>query len=366
MTVFEHGEDAIVVDAGLAFPRDEHLGVDLVLPDFTYLRERRGSVRAVVLTHAHEDHVGGLPYLLREVDVPEVWATRLTLGLVKSKLDEHGLLNSTELREIDPEGAPMELGPFRLEFIRMAHSVPDNVAVVIEAGGLRLLHTSDWKLDHTPIDGFRTDVGQARRDRQPRRRPAPLRLDERRAARVHRLRAAGRRGVPPDHPAADRPCPRRVLRLERPPHAAGDRRRRPDGPQGGDRRPLDAQEPQHRREPRVPGDSRGDGDPAEGARRVRAARGADPLHGQPGRADVGAHPHRLQRPPGGVGRARRHGDPLRAAGARERAARARHDQPAFEGGRGGAARGERARSRVRSRDARRRSARCTGSCGRRR
>ena len=131
MTVFEHGEDAIVVDAGLAFPRDEHLGVDLVLPDLTYLRERRGSIRAVVLTHAHEDHVGGLPYLMREVEVPEVWATRLTLGLVKSKLDEHGLQNSAELREIDPEGPPVEIGPFRLEFVRMAHSVPDNVAVVI-------------------------------------------------------------------------------------------------------------------------------------------------------------------------------------------------------------------------------------------
>jgi ribonuclease J len=160
MTVFEHEDEALVVDAGLAFPRDEHLGVDLVLPDFTYLREGQTSVRAVVLTHAHEDHVGALPYLLREVRVPEVWATRLTLGLVKSKLDEHGLLNAAELKEIDPEAGAVELGPFRLEFVRMAHSVPDNVAVLIEAGGVRVLHTSDWKLDHTPVDGFRTDVGR--------------------------------------------------------------------------------------------------------------------------------------------------------------------------------------------------------------
>ncbi len=160
MTVLEHEHGTIVIDAGLAFPRDEHLGVDLLLPDFTYLRERRGSVRAVILTHAHEDHVGALPYLLREVDVPEVWATRLTLGLVKSKLDEHGLLNATELKEIEPEGAPVEIGPFRLEFVRMAHSVPDNVAVLAEVDGLRVLHTSDWKLDHTPVDGFRTDVGR--------------------------------------------------------------------------------------------------------------------------------------------------------------------------------------------------------------
>src|SRR3954471_9723095 len=160
MTVYEQAGDAIVVDAGLAFPRDEHLGVDLILPDFTYLREREKPVRAVVLTHAHEDHVGSLPYLLREVSVDEVWATRLTLGLVKSKLDEHGLLRASELREIDPEAGSIELGAFRAEFVRMAHSVPDAVAVVLETEAGRVLHTGDWKLDHTPVDGLRTDVGR--------------------------------------------------------------------------------------------------------------------------------------------------------------------------------------------------------------
>src|SRR5256886_4715454 len=100
MTVFEAGGETIVVDTGLAFPRDEHLGVDLILPDFTYLRDRASSVRAVVLTHGHEDHVGGLPYLLREVPIPEVWATKLTLGMIQSKLDEHGLLRSVALPEI--------------------------------------------------------------------------------------------------------------------------------------------------------------------------------------------------------------------------------------------------------------------------
>src|SRR3954469_16254598 len=160
MTVYEFGDEAIVVDAGLAFPRDEHLGVDLVLPEMTYLAERRGGVRGVVLTHAHEDHVGALPYLLREVRVEEVWATRLTVGLVKSKLDEHGLLRASELREIDPEGGPIELGPFRLEFVRMSHSVPDAVAICIETPAGRVLHTGDWKLDHTPVDGLRTDVGR--------------------------------------------------------------------------------------------------------------------------------------------------------------------------------------------------------------
>jgi ribonuclease J len=160
MTVYECEDTILVVDAGLAFPRDEHLGVDLVLPDFSWLTERRDRIRAVVLTHGHEDHVGALPYLLREVGAPEVLATRLTLGLIKSKLDEHGLLRSAELREIDPEGPPIELGPFRLEFVRVAHSIPDAVAVVLETPAGRIVHTGDYKIDHTPVDGFRTDVGR--------------------------------------------------------------------------------------------------------------------------------------------------------------------------------------------------------------
>src|SRR4051794_23537970 len=158
MTVFEIAGETIVIDAGLAFPRDEHLGVDLVLPDFGYLEDR--EVRAVILTHAHEDHVGALPYLLREVRVREVWATRLTLGMIGSKLDEHGLQRSTELREVDPEAGAIQLGPFRLEFIRMAHSVPDCVGIAIETSAGRVFHTGDWKLDHTPVDGLRTDVGR--------------------------------------------------------------------------------------------------------------------------------------------------------------------------------------------------------------
>src|SRR2546423_10110765 len=160
MTVYESEDSIVIVDAGLAFRRDEHLGVDLILPDFTYLRENADRVRAVVLTHAHEDHVGALPYLLREVTVPEVWATRLTLGLVKSKLDEHGLLRSAELREARPEDGPVEIGPFRTEFVRMAHSVPDTVAVLFESDSVRVLHSGDWKLDHTPVDGLKTDVGK--------------------------------------------------------------------------------------------------------------------------------------------------------------------------------------------------------------
>jgi ribonuclease J len=160
MMVVESDEGIVVIDAGLSFPRDEHLGVDLVLPDFGYLRERSRDVRAVILTHGHEDHVGALPYFLREVGVPEVWATKLTLGLVQSKLDEHGLLRSAELREIRPEGEPVRIGPFGAEFVRMAHSIPDAVAVVLETPGGRIVLTGDYKIDHTPIDGFRTDLGK--------------------------------------------------------------------------------------------------------------------------------------------------------------------------------------------------------------
>jgi ribonuclease J len=160
MTVFEADDSIVVVDAGLAFPRDEHLGVDLVLPDFTYLREREDLIKGVVLTHGHEDHVGSLPYLMREVRVPIVVATRLTLGLVKSKLDEHGLLREAELWEKSPYDEPFQLGAFRIELVRMAHSIPDAVAVVLETPGGRVVHTGDYKLDHTPVDGQRTDVGK--------------------------------------------------------------------------------------------------------------------------------------------------------------------------------------------------------------
>jgi len=158
MTVLELGDDVVVVEAGLAFPRDEHLGVDLLLPDVGYLRGRR--VRAVLLTHGHEDHVGGLPYLLREVEVEKVVATRLTLALVRSKLDEHRVGEGTELLEAAPGDEPLELGPFRVELVRMAHSIPDAVALVLETPAGRVVHTGDWKLDHTPVDGLKTDVGK--------------------------------------------------------------------------------------------------------------------------------------------------------------------------------------------------------------
>ena len=159
MTVYELGDEIVLVDAGLAFPRDEHLGVDLVLPDFSYLYER--PVRAIVLTHGHEDHVGALPYVLREVDVDEVSATRLTLALVKSKLDEHGLGAKTTLTEADPTATPMRArarSRSRSSAWRTRSRTRSRSSLDTPAG--RVLHTGDWKLDHTPVDGLKTDVGR--------------------------------------------------------------------------------------------------------------------------------------------------------------------------------------------------------------
>ncbi|MFQ5426097.1 MAG: ribonuclease J [Gaiellales bacterium] len=158
MTVIEADEGLVVIDAGLAFPRDEHLGVDLVLPDFGYLREQEESIRAIILTHGHEDHVGALPYVMREVRVPRILAARFTLGLVKSKLDEHGLGRAADFVEIGPDRDAVSIGPFSARFVRVAHSIPDALAVVLDTPGGRIVHTGDYKIDHTPVDGFRTDV----------------------------------------------------------------------------------------------------------------------------------------------------------------------------------------------------------------
>ena len=159
MTVFERGDRMLLLDAGLSFPHSEMFGIDLVLPDFRYVAERADKLEAIVLTHGHEDHIGALPYLLREVGTgAAVWGTRLTLGMVKSKLDEHGLLAHTELVEIDTDGGIVEVGPFSAEFVPITHSVPDAVAVVLHTEYGAIVHTGDFKLDETPIDGRVTDL----------------------------------------------------------------------------------------------------------------------------------------------------------------------------------------------------------------
>jgi ribonuclease J len=150
MMVLEYGDALLVVDAGLMFPDDEMLGIDLVLPDFTYVVENRDRVLGILLTHGHEDHVGALPYLLKEVDVP-VYGTRLTLALVNAKLGEHGLQGKASLNEVSP-GKDLILGPFTIEFLEVCHSIPDGVGLGIHTPVGIVVHTGDFKLDQTPID----------------------------------------------------------------------------------------------------------------------------------------------------------------------------------------------------------------------
>jgi ribonuclease J len=156
MAALEHQGRILVIDAGLSFPAVEMPGIDLVLPDTLYLQERKDRVHAVVLTHGHEDHVGSLPYLLREFSLP-VYGTKLTLALVEGKLEEHGVRDRAEFREITP-GTEVQTGPFTMRFHRVAHSIPDGCAVAIDLPAGTLLHTGDFKLDQTPIDGRVTDL----------------------------------------------------------------------------------------------------------------------------------------------------------------------------------------------------------------
>jgi ribonuclease J len=156
MTAFEHGDSILVVDAGLMFPTEEMLGVDLVLPDFGYLVERAERIAGIVLTHGHEDHIGGLPYLLREIS-PPIYGTRLTLGLLRPKLEEHGLLKRARLEEIEAPGR-LTLGPFNIRFLHVAHSIPGAVALHVTTPAGRILHTGDFKLDPSPVDGRLTDL----------------------------------------------------------------------------------------------------------------------------------------------------------------------------------------------------------------
>jgi ribonuclease J len=156
MMALRLGENILVIDAGMMFPESELLGVDLVIPDTTYLKQNRAHVRAIVLTHGHEDHIGALPYILRDLNVP-VYGTRFTLALVKKRLEEAGLLESTTLREVLP-GRTIEIGPFEIEFIPVTHSTIDCVALAVRTPVGVIIHTGDFKIDQTPVDGAPLDL----------------------------------------------------------------------------------------------------------------------------------------------------------------------------------------------------------------
>ena len=151
-----YGDDIIVVDAGMMFPDDELMGVDIVTPDFAYLEQHSAMVRGVILTHGHEDHIGALPYILRDLQVP-IYGTRFTLALVHKRLEEHGLLDKTDLREVIP-GRKLEVGVFEVEFISVTHSTIDCVALAVRTPVGVIIHTGDFKMDPTPIDGQPFDL----------------------------------------------------------------------------------------------------------------------------------------------------------------------------------------------------------------
>lgn len=159
ITVFEYENEIIIVDCGLSFPEDDMLGVDLVIPDVTYLEKNVDKIKGLIITHGHEDHIGAVPYLLKKINIP-IYATKLTIGLIKNKLEEHKLLRSTKLIEVQ-QGNTINLGKnFKVEFIRSSHSIPDSVMLAITTPAGTVLHTGDFKIDYTPIDGKIMDFGR--------------------------------------------------------------------------------------------------------------------------------------------------------------------------------------------------------------
>lgn len=159
ITVFEYEDDIIVVDCGLSFPEDDMLGVDLVIPDITYLQRNVDKIRGLIITHGHEDHIGSVPYLLKQINIP-VYAPKLAMGLIKNKLEEHRILRSSTLIEVT-QGQKLKFGKnFEVEFIRSTHSIPDSVMLAIKTPVGTILHTGDFKVDYTPIDGKIMDFGR--------------------------------------------------------------------------------------------------------------------------------------------------------------------------------------------------------------
>ncbi len=158
MTVFEYENDIIIVDCGLAFPEDDMLGIDLVIPDITYLEKNKDKIRGLFITHGHEDHIGAIPYFLKQIDVP-IYATALTVGLIENKLEEHKLLRKTRLKTVK-QGQTINVGSMKVEFIRSCHSIPDSVMFAIHTPVGTVIHSGDFKIDYTPIDDERMDLGR--------------------------------------------------------------------------------------------------------------------------------------------------------------------------------------------------------------
>ena len=158
ITVFEYEDEIVIVDCGLAFPTEDMLGVDFVIADMSYLVKNKDKIKGLVITHGHEDHIGGIPYLLKQINVP-IYATRFTIALIENKLEEHHLLRSTKLNIVDQKQI-INLGKMNIEFIRTAHSIPDAVGIALHTPSGVIVHTGDFKIDYTPIDGQKVDLGR--------------------------------------------------------------------------------------------------------------------------------------------------------------------------------------------------------------
>ncbi|NRT76035.1 MULTISPECIES: ribonuclease J [Clostridium] len=156
LTVFEYEDEIVIIDCGMSFPDEELLGIDLVLPDITYLLRNKHKIKGFFITHGHEDHIGGLPYVLKQINVP-IYATKLTLGLIESKLEEHNILSDCTLNMVKP-GDIIETGNFNIEFIRTNHSIADSVSIALHTPIGIIVHTGDFKIDFTPIDGEIIDL----------------------------------------------------------------------------------------------------------------------------------------------------------------------------------------------------------------
>ena len=295
MYVFEYRDEIVVIDCGLMFPDEEMFGIDLVIPDITYLKERRANVKAFLITHAHEDHVGALPYVLPEFPGVPVYASTLARGLLGNKIKEHKLHNNP-LIALEP-GDEIDIGAFHVMPFRVGHSIPDAMGIALRTPVGTVVHTGDFKFDHTP--GRRQAV-RLRDPRPPRpggRALPALGLDPCREPGLHAVGTDRRRGLPRDHGAARRPRHRGDLREQHRPRPAGPRRGRRHEPQRLGHRPLDGAELPDRDRPGL-SQVRRLADRPQGQDQGPPGRQARHRHDRrPGRADGRPGPDGQPRPP---------------------------------------------------------------------
>ena len=219
MTAYEYGGEIIVVDCGMAFPGDDMYGIDCVIPDVSYLIKNKSRIRGLFITHGHEDHIGAIPYVLKQINMP-IYCTRFTAGLIKLKLEEHQLVKSTKLITVEA-GKSVRAGKFTVEFIHVNHSIADSVAFAIHTKMGTIVHTGDFKIDSTPIDGEVIDLARLGELGKEGVLCLLRRLHQRGAPRLHPLRKGGGRHLHAPVPGLRRADHRHHLRLQRPPCPAG-------------------------------------------------------------------------------------------------------------------------------------------------